>query len=77
MRDMELDAGAQGGSSRPPDSDEGEEDIEQEYEGDGQIIDPDEDEVKPDTAFSNMVNRPGLTAGRAYGTDGTVWPRTQ
>lgn len=80
MRDMDLTPSASQGKEEAQGSDEDEdvadEEIEQEYEGDGQIIDPDPDEEKPDTAF-NYLSRPGLTPGRAYGTDGTVWPRTQ
>lgn len=73
MRDMDL---TPEGSTAPRTDEPAEEEIEQEYEGDGQIIDPDADEEKPDAAFNLLSSRPGLTPGRAYGEDGTVWPRT-
>lgn len=73
MRDMDL---TPDDATVPQPEEPAEEEIDQEYEGDGQIIDPDADEEKPDTAFNLLSSRPGLTPGRAYGDDGTVWPRT-
>ncbi|KDN43951.1 hypothetical protein K437DRAFT_236842 [Tilletiaria anomala UBC 951] len=57
------------------DDDDGEpqEEWHEEYDGDGQIVDPDTDEERPD--YDDLLAGASGAAGRTYGADGTAWPK--